>query len=578
MKLTVYIFLSLIFYSAFSQSPDVMLTINRESDTPTYKRLIVYYNCNYVIGDSLHESNISTNLFDWSNKRNDDNVKIEALLWKLPYTKLNSSERNKIILEAGKLAKQINSLIQEANVYFIMAQDYKVANKNIDAYEYFYKAIDLYEKIGFENVPNPARNLLSYSDFLYKMGDYTAALKWLSIAEKYKIPQDRFIKMHIPNTIALCYKKLNNLQLSIYYNLQAIDIAKKDSNAIWIGILSGNLADNYISLKQYEKAIPYLQTSIALAQKHSIIDNEVEGKVRLAQCYLNTNNIELAFNTLQKIDSLTKEDCSLTTKINYNLQYATYYKIKNDANRELYYYKNYHQLKDSAFNQSFGLQFANNRVKIEVARKLEIIKQLNAEKKTSDFIRNLIILFLVFIAIIGVVFFYHKNIAHKQKQKLLKLENEKLEREKLIRENELVIAEQKLQEFTNYIIEKNNLIEKIQNELSQKQQNEIKKIDKEIDIEKINQLSNLTILTEDDWINFKKLFDDAFPKFITNLNISYPQLTKAEQRFICLSKLKLSTKDMANMLAISPSSLHQLKYRLRQKLNQSGDDIEVLLD
>lgn len=555
-----------------------MLTINRESDTPAYKRLIVYFNTKHTSGDSIYENTIATSLYDWANKHNDDPIKIEALLWKLPNTKLNSNERSKIIREALKLAQEINSPIQEANVYFIMAHDYHEVNKNINAYEYFYKAIDLYEKVGFENVPNPSRNLVFYSTFLYKMGDYTATLKWLSIAKKYKIPQDIFVKMHIPNTIALCYKKLNNLPQSIYYNLEAIDIAKKDGNTIWVGILSGNLADNYISLKQYAKAIPYLQTSITLAHKHSTIDNETEGKVRLAQCYINTNNTKLAFKTLQQIDSLVNKYSSLSTKINYNLQYATYYKIKNDAARELYYYKNYQQLKDSAFNQSFGLQYANDRVKIEVARKVETIKQLNVQKEAGDFKRNLTILFLIFIALTGVAFFYYKNMDIKQKQKLLKLENEKLAQEKLIRENELRIAEQKLQEFTNYIVEKNNLIEQIQNELSQKQLIEIQKIDKEIDIEKVSHLSKLTILTEDDWVNFKTLFENAFPKFITSLNLSYPQLTKAEQRFICLSKLKLSTKDMANMLAISPSSLHQLKYRLRQKLNQSGDDIAQLLD
>ncbi len=612
LKKIVYIFLLLTEFTAFSQSNDIIQTLNRESDTAAYKRLIAYtilkYNFNYVIFDSK----VSKDLLNWANEHNDDNVKLESIYWTTLDDRNNVEDNIKILLNAVKFAQDIESPIQEANCYVLLASNYEKKNQKIKAFEYYLKGTELFELQGFDNIPFLYYRILKYGEFLYAQQEYTDALKWLFIAQKYCNYQDLQAKMHINNGIALCYNKMNKNKESIIYNLNALKVAEKNNNVNWIGILSSNLAANYITLKEYTKAVPYLLTRIKISNNSltkkfsSEINDLMEGQIRLAHCYINLNELNLAFNLLSQTDSLIYKHGSLPTKINYNLQYATYYKLKKDANREVYYFRICEQLKDSLFNINFGTQYINDRVKLEAERNLEKVEQINERKKTGDFKRNITILLLLLFTLTGIIIFYNFSRSNKQKQQLLKLENDKLEQEKIIKqteflnieqqqrllllenekleqeknikENELYTTKQKLQEFTNYIIEKNNLIEQIQNELTQKQTTETAKQKNEVDIEKINQLSNLTILTEDDWIKFKLLFESAFPKFITSLNINYPQLTKTELRFICLSKLKLPTKDLANMLAISPTSVHQLKYRLNYKLNENGLNISQLLD
>ena len=79
------------------------------------------------------------------------------------------------------------------------------------------------------------------------------------------------------------------------------------------------------------------------------------------------------------------------------------------------------------------------------------------------------------------------------------------------------------------------------------------------------QLNNLVILTEDDWKVFKDLFTEVWPDFFHQLHLKYPYMSQAEIRLLALWKLKLSSREMANMIGISLDSLRKSRYRLRKK-------------
>jgi hypothetical protein len=564
---------------AYGQSNTLLNVLDRQSDTLPYQRLIVYATIQNMFDNRIYTKSNAEILLDWANQHDDDNVKLESICWEGMNFVGDPHVNIQLFLKGVEFSKEINSPIQEANCYFFMAMNYDRNNEKIKAFEYFSKACDLYSQLGIERIPGIYLRSLEYGNFLYRQKEYESALKWFFISKKFFDSRADYVKMHLLNNIGLSYKSLKENKKSLYNNLQALNIAKKEDNKAWISILSGNLADNYIAQKEYKKAISYLQTSIRFAEAdRSLIGDLIEGKIRLAQCYININEPVLAIKLLQQTDSFVYKNGVIGTQINYNLQYALYYKLKSDGVKELFYYKKYIELKDSANKEIFNNQYINNRIKLEAEQNLQKVAHLNAVKKAGDHNRNLIILSLILIVILVILILFYKINRYKQKQLLLKLTADNLEQERVIKENKLLIAEQKLQEFTNYIVEKNNLIEQIQDEVLDKKSNELKKVNKEVEIEKISELSQLTILTEGDWLNFKTLFETAFPKFITNLNVNYPQLTKMEHRFICLSKLKLSNKDLANMLAISASSVHQLKYRLKQKLNQSGFDISELLE
>ena len=92
-------------------------------------------------------------------------------------------------------------------------------------------------------------------------------------------------------------------------------------------------------------------------------------------------------------------------------------------------------------------------------------------------------------------------------------------------------------------------------------------------MKRLSDLTHHLILNEDDWLRFKALFDSVYPGFFHTLRNRVPDITQAEQRMAALSKLKLTTKEAANLLGVSPNTVYTTRRRLRMRLGleQDGD-------
>ena len=131
-------------------------------------------------------------------------------------------------------------------------------------------------------------------------------------------------------------------------------------------------------------------------------------------------------------------------------------------------------------------------------------------------------------------------------------------------EQEVSSAKDQLKMFTHNIIEKTNLIEKLQTQIMGKagtaEQQSI-----------MTELTQQTILTEEDWNRFRSLFEKIYPEFFRKLKDKFPDITLAEQRMAALTRLNLTSKQAASMLGISVDSVHKSRYRLRQRFNVGSE-------
>jgi DNA-binding CsgD family transcriptional regulator len=127
-------------------------------------------------------------------------------------------------------------------------------------------------------------------------------------------------------------------------------------------------------------------------------------------------------------------------------------------------------------------------------------------------------------------------------------------------EAEKEAAKEQLQLFTQNLIEKTSLVEKLEGQLN----NRTLSIEQQ---ELITSLSGQTILTEDDWEKFKSLFEKIYPGFFMKLKTSVNDITLSELRMAALVKLHLTTRQIAAILGISPNSVNKTKQRLRQRLH-----------
>ena len=83
----------------------------------------------------------------------------------------------------------------------------------------------------------------------------------------------------------------------------------------------------------------------------------------------------------------------------------------------------------------------------------------------------------------------------------------------------------------------------------------------------LEEIKHQTILTEEDWIKFKLLFEKIHPGFFKKLRDEASDVTLAEQRMAALTRLHLTTGQMAALLGISPNSVNKTKQRLRQRFS-----------
>jgi len=198
-----------------------------------------------------------------------------------------------------------------------------------------------------------------------------------------------------------------------------------------------------------------------------------------------------------------------------------------------------------------------SQLRIENDKNLRAAQELEKEKKTEELRRNFLVVGIILLSVI--VFLYLKRLRLKQRHNY-----EMAAQKQKTAEAELKLAKGQMDQFTENIIEKTNLIERLMGQLQHK----------ELNLEQqqlIEEITHQTILTEQEWENFRKVFEKIYPGFFKNLRSKAKDITLAEQRMAALTRLSLTARQMASMLGISVDSVHKSKQRLRQRLQISSE-------
>ena len=132
-------------------------------------------------------------------------------------------------------------------------------------------------------------------------------------------------------------------------------------------------------------------------------------------------------------------------------------------------------------------------------------------------------------------------------------------------EAELESARSQLNVFTNALREKTELVESFKQEIEILQHQTEEQTSHRV--EQIQTLLNATILTEEDWKEFRQMFDKVHPGFFVRLKEKFNDLSPAETRLLALTKLQLAPKEMAAMLGISYDAIKKSRQRLRRKID-----------
>lgn len=157
----------------------------------------------------------------------------------------------------------------------------------------------------------------------------------------------------------------------------------------------------------------------------------------------------------------------------------------------------------------------------------------------------------------------HQLEIDKSEQEIIKLKNERL-----ITEMELMNSA--LASTSMHLVQKQELITKIKHDLSKLNTN-IPSDENLYNLRKIIRLLSSEEKTGEGWEQFSIYFNKVHANFLEDLKSVYANMTPNDLKLAAYLKLGLSTKEIAELMKISPRGVEISRYRLRKKLQIPGE-------
>ncbi|MBP6186039.1 MAG: tetratricopeptide repeat protein [Saprospiraceae bacterium] len=448
--------------------------------------------------------------------------------------------------------------VEEAQCTLLQGIMYYRRGKYGPAFEHMQKGYDKLKSIGLENDPGMVSYIQQVAQCYYEFGDYEGAIRFLKEVLTVKPKRVNRTNVYIAkNTLALAYQKNDQLDSAIYYFKAASAEATQASDSFWAALSNGNLGYVYYLQGRYAEAIPLMEKDFTESNLAAEWQSAVNAAMTLAHMYLklgnptkaeyylgyglkniNYGNIrELAgfYNNMAAISRLKGDDASAFDYLDSSRLYVEKARKIHDS---------------QVINQA--------RLKLEVERHEHEIKMLETTRSRQVLIRNGLLIILLLIGASGGLWIHHIHLRRKKELELAALQRARAE-------DELINAQKELMSFTNMLKEKNDLIESFKKELEQWQKSGSSESEQRT--EQLTQLLNAIILTEEDWKEFRVLFDKVYPGFFTRLKEKMADLSPADTRLIALTKLQLAPKEMAAMLGLTYEAIKKSRQRLRKKIN-----------
>ena len=190
-----------------------------------------------------------------------------------------------------------------------------------------------------------------------------------------------------------------------------------------------------------------------------------------------------------------------------------------------------------------------------------------SEQRASQ--NKIMALGLISLLVGGVCVIY--SISNKRKEDKSKLEKRNLEEKekRKIAEKELLKKQKELTSKVLQLASKNEFLYNLEKEIGSLKSS----IDSNVSgaSEKISRMIYSDQIDNEEWEQFSKEFSNIHQDFMERLRSQYGDFTNYEWRLISLLKMNLSSKDIANILRISPNGVKKARYRLRKKIDLASE-------
>lgn len=281
------------------------------------------------------------------------------------------------------LAKRINYANGVASAYNNMGVYHKQKGDYDEALNYFKSALNIYDSLLFKE--GSAKALSNIGNIYSINSDFENALSYyLKARDIFNESNDLGRSMQIMNNIGNVYLDKGQAQIALNYYLEVLSIYQQIGDDNFPLDPYSNIGKIYFNRSSYDSALFFFNKSL---RKEQAAGN----KFGIASAYVRIARLQNARNNyLQALDaSLTAANIAMSVDSKPILMesYSTLAEVYlhlNDIENSYLYMNQYHEVKDSLFNENSRRAIAELEKGIELEQKEKEISLLKKEAEIRD--------------------------------------------------------------------------------------------------------------------------------------------------------------------------------------------------
>lgn len=355
-------------------------------------------------------------------------------------------------------------------------------------------------------------------------------------------------KEHLPNVLNNLFSiYINNDKKNIDTLIVMLEESEQVSDPNFKSTIYLNIGLYYYETKAFDEAEQYLKKAEAVIKDTNDI-NYARILNSIGNVYVKQGRVESGLKNLLNVlhhFPVYEDQARLYSSL------VSAYKAKGDIDSVQYFYNKLISFKDSLHNLEVNAMLAESQKNIEIVERNAEIKNLKTEKdllqekeRRRSFILYATIAFLILFTVFLLVLIFKERAKRKLQSSLIRQK------------------EQKLEEVLTTIKQKNKLIANVEKEKSVLEDQQSLQVQLQQD---------LAVSIQEDWDIFSQYFADQHRGFYQKLKQLNVDLTNNDLRMCSLSKMRLSVKEIANVLYLTVDAVKSSRYRLRKKLDIDPD-------
>jgi len=359
----------------------------------------------------------------------------------------------------------------------------------------------------------------------------------------------------IYSRIGLAYGKMNNISKAKENLEKALETIDEEERHSLLGSILNNIGECYRKENDYETAISYFRRTVEM--------DVIESSWGIAHL-----NMALSFFEQKKMDS-TLVHLEKATKIFLGLNpespdllqcyelYTDFYNAAQNYEEAIRYQTLRVELNEILTEKAnvkkiteLQIQYNIEKIQEESRHKIELVqREAEADKIFNYSLGTIAIIIIIFL----IYYIRAKQKANAQKLALTLQKQENLKVEIDHKNNELTF-------FASFILKRNSFLKELKSAVDKLSTDREEK-------KPVLSLINQNLSIDEDRKEFQMHAERLQQSFYYTLQAKFPQLTDSEVKIACLMLVKLSSKELADILNMSIRAVEQKRYLLRKKMN-----------